>query len=63
MAVIIKGIDKIEPSAETNSLEWAWQNDGPADGEVLIFGENGQLTNGQPVAGFSATSTSPTVIT
>jgi len=50
MAVIIKGIDKIEQSAGTNSLEWAWQNDGPADGEVLIFGENGQLTNGQPVA-------------
>ena len=57
MAVIIKGIDKIEPSAGTNSLEWAWQNDGPADGEVLIFGENGILTNGQPVGVFDNGST------
>jgi len=62
MAVIIKGIDKIEQSAGTNSLEWAWQNDGPADGEVLIFGENGQLTNGQPVAGISATGGTETEI-
>ena len=49
MAVIIKGIDILEPSAGTNSLQWAWQNGGPVSGEVLIFGENGLLTNGTPV--------------
>jgi hypothetical protein len=49
MAVIIKGIDILELSAGTNSLQWAWQNGGPAGGEVLIFGENGQLTNGTVV--------------
>jgi len=58
MAVIIKGIDILEPSAGTNSLQWAWQNGGPASGEVLIFGENGLLTNGTAVA--SETTSEPT---
>lgn len=62
MAVIIKGIDILEPSAGTNSLQWAWQNGGPASGEVLIFGENGLLTNGTPVASGSTfeTTSEPT---
>ena len=37
MAVIIKGIDKIEPSAGTNSLEWAWGGGG--NNTVDIFGD------------------------
>ena len=60
MAVIIKGIDILEPSAGTNSLQWAWQNGGPASGEVLIFGENGLLTNGTPIASAPGNNTTET---